>query len=87
MKKQFANASAVRNILQDSKIGLWSIEIDEDVAPRMYVDGTFCEMMSVDETMSPEELYSFWYERINESYKQSVNETMEEIMQGKYAEV
>ncbi len=87
MKKEFTDAAVINGILRNTRIGLWSMELDEGAEPRMFVDETFCKMMEMDEMLSPEEVYRFWYDRVDDLYRQSVNTSVEEMMQGKYAEV
>ena len=73
---RFESMEIVQQILHDSEIGLWCIEIDEGKAPRLYVDNTFLEIQGMDPSLSPEENYVFWYERIESSYVEVVNEAV-----------
>ena len=87
MNDQFMNISVIKNILRDSRIGLWSIELDTGKEPRMYADEVYCEMMGMDTAMSPEEAYHFWYDRINEEHKEMVTSSVDKLLQGNHAEV
>ena len=87
MSNRFENIEVIRNILQDSEIGLWCIEMDERNAPRLYADTTFHEMQGMAPSLSPEECYQFWYERIAASDVERVSEAVRKIMGNSHAEV
>ena len=72
MMNHLENERMVRDILRDSSIGLWCIEMDDGRPPRVYADETFREMMAMDGVMTPEEGYRFWFERIQERIIQFV---------------
>ena len=81
------NLPAVQDILCDSGIGLWCIEMDDGKAPRVYVDDTFRETMGMDASLSPEESYRFWYERIPDGDRQRISAGIGEMMQDRHTEV
>ena len=83
----FGNMEVMQNILRDSEIGLWCVEIEKGKAPRMYVDDTFCEIQGMEHSLSPEENYVFWYERIEPSDLKIVDETVKKMAQNTHAEV
>lgn len=87
MDKQLENISVIENILRDSQVGLWCIEMDEGKPPRLYGNTAFFEMLGMDASLSPEERYSFWYERIEESCIDSIQTSIEEIVKNRHAEV
>ena len=87
MGKDMDNISAVQDVLQDSKIGIWCIEMDDGKAPRLYVDATFRGTMGMDAAMSPEESYRFWFERICEQDMEKIKTSIEEMIQFRHAEV
>lgn len=84
---RFESMEIVQQILHDSEIGLWCIEIDEGKAPRLYVDDTFLEIQGMDHSLSPEENYVFWYERIESSYVEVVNEAVKKVIDYNRAEI
>ena len=83
----FGNMEVMQNILRDSEIGLWCVEIEKVKALRMYVDDTFCEIQGMEHSLSPEENYVFWYERIEPSDLKIVDETVKKMSQNTHAEV
>lgn len=87
MENQLGSISVLQETLRDSRIGLWCIEMDDGKAPRVYVDDTFREMMDMDAALSPEESYCFWYERIFDKDLEKVRDSIEEMTQGRHAEV
>lgn len=86
MANGFENLEDVLNILHDSEIGLWCIEIDEGKAPRMYSDDTFCKIQGMEQSLLPEEKYLFWYNRIEPSDVKYVDETVKKILGNAHAE-
>lgn len=87
MNNQLMNFAVVKDILRDSQIGLWCIEIEEGKEPRMYGDDVYCSIMGGDKGMSPEDSYRFWFERIDDEYKESVDTVIDKMTQGKHVEV
>lgn len=75
------------DILQKSRIGLWAFEMDEGMAPRMYIDDTMRELMGLKEQLPPEETYNTWYTRIDKNHYDEINATLEEMIAGAHAEV
>ena len=87
MEQRFETMSAIQGVLRDSMIGLWCIEMEDGKAPRVYVDDTFRGIMGMDGSLSPEEDYRFWYERIAEQDRKKVQAAMGEMMDCRHAEV
>jgi len=75
------------DILQKSRIGLWSFELDEGMPPRMYIDDTMRELMGITEQLPPEETYNAWYTRIDVEHYDEVDATTKEMILGMHAEV
>ncbi len=87
MIKRFDSAPLIKDILSDSKISLWEIEIEEGKEPKMYGNSSFYEIMGMNPALSGEENYRFWFERIGESEKPRVLECVDEIMNFRHSEV
>lgn len=74
------------DILQKSRIGLWSFEFDEGMPPRMYIDDTMRDLMELKEQLPPEETYHAWYVRIDKKHYEQVDEAIKEMIVGVHAE-
>ena len=81
-----ANDRDFSGILDRACVGLWRFEIDEEKAPRMYIDDNMASIMGIEKNMSPEETYDFWYSRIDRKSYDVVNETVAKIIAGSHAE-
>ena len=87
MIKRFESASLIKDILSDSKISLWEIEIAEGKEPKLYGNSSYYEIMGMNPALSGEENYRFWFERIGESEKPLVLACVDEIMNFHHSEV
>jgi len=74
----FSNVEDIRRILGAIRLGLWSMEVDDDAPPRLYADPTMRELLGLapDADMSPEEVYRHWYDRINPDHLPEANEAL-----------
>lgn len=72
----------MENILNDLNIGLWSIHLSDDES-KMYGDEVMHRLLGVEESLSAEELYDFWFERIDLNYVEYVQEAIQKILAGK----
>lgn len=77
----------MENILRTSGIGIWSIETEEGKPSRMYADAMMRELLGVDESISPEDCYTWWYDRIDENFVGRVEESVDEIIETGRSEV
>lgn len=75
------------NILKQSNIGLWAIEIDEGTAPRMYANAAMLKLLGLEKRPTPEKTYLAWYNNIDKDHYEHVNETVRKISSGNFAEV
>lgn len=75
------------NILKQSTIGLWAIEMDEGSSPRMYVDEAMLNLIGLNQRPSPEEAYLAWYNNIDKEHYEQVNLAVQKISSGEFAEV
>ena len=55
----------IHNILQETDMGIWTIEIEENKAPRMYANDTMLNLVEAEKNQSPEEVYEKWYNNID----------------------
>lgn len=76
-------------ILNTMKLGLWVIRIDTKTGKaEMYTNEVMDHIMGLESSLSPEQCYSYWYNRINEGYYQYVNRAVDNIIQsGKLVQV
>lgn len=74
-------------VLSETRIGLWRIQLDEGKEPRMYADATMLELLGIEETPTPEECYQAWYSRIEEPYYEMVENSLARMMNNEHAEV
>ncbi len=75
------------NILYEAKIGLWYIEIDEGMPPRMYADCAMLELLGLEENPTPEDCYVHWHDRIGPAYLEMVDEIVKIMAAGQHGEV
>ncbi|WP_250278867.1 EAL domain-containing protein [[Clostridium] colinum] len=68
------------DILENSKIGLWSIEIDNNTGiNRMYCNDIMMQLMGIETLISPEKVFEFWYSRIHKGYYSYVENAIQKI--------
>lgn len=87
MIKQFESAELINDILSDSKVSLWEIEIDDEKEPKLYGNETYYKIMGMNPELSPEENYRFWFGRIGEKEKPNVLACVDEMMKYRHSEV
>jgi len=75
------------DILEGSRTGTWTIELEEGCEPRLYADRTMRMLLGVSGEMSPEECYRNWFCNIDAEYVDAVKETVQEIMENGRSEV
>jgi len=69
----------LENVLEGSRTGIWTIELEDGCAPRMYADRTMRMLLGVGEEISPEECYQSWFSNIDPDYVETVHEAVKEI--------
>lgn len=74
------------DILKDSGIGLWAIEFDEGLAPRMYADDTMLGLIGFDRQMPAEDIYRDWCDDIGADSLAVVTACIEKMKSGERAE-
>ena len=75
------------NILATASIGIWAVEVDENVPPRMYADDTMLELLGLKKGVSPEEIFMAWYSNIDSDHIGEVNEYVESMSCGIRTEI
>ncbi len=75
------------DVLAKANIGLWAIELDPGVEPRMYADATMCRLLGIAEGMPPERVYHAWYDNIDPHHYDAVAEAVDKMVVGEHAEV
>lgn len=83
----FDGKEIFNEVLSETRIGLWRIQIDENREPRMYADATMLELLGIEEVPTPEECYRAWYDRIEAPYYQMVENSLTRMMNNEHAEV
>lgn len=67
-----------KRVLSYLRIGFWTIDYPADGAPpRLYGDTMLYQIMGVQAEMSAEELYDYWFSRIEPTYVQSVVDSIQ----------
>ncbi len=77
----------IEGILEVSRTGIWSIELEDGCEPRMYASRTMRMLLGIEESVSPEACYRIWYENIDPEYLDMVQEAVQEILTTGRAEV
>lgn len=79
----------LKRILKGAGFGMWSIDIFEGQKPRMYVDSRMVELLGISDisSLSPEEIYDFWYARIKPENQASVSAVIQSMKYGEVNEV
>lgn len=75
------------DLLLKSKLGMWAFELDEGKAPRMYVDEAMLPLIGLTEQISPEATYHAWYDHVDPSCYDLVEEAVAQMSAGHHAEV
>lgn len=74
--------------LNQARIGLWTIEIKNMRKPEMYVSEFMLrELLGVSASLTPCQLYDYWYGRIHPDYVYYIQKAIEQAADGKKIEV
>lgn len=74
-------------ILRGAQIGIWTLEMDEDAAPRLRPNSTMRALLGVTEDMSPEDIYHSWYVRIPPKYESKLLNYIQKVLTDGYSEI
>ncbi len=77
----------LEDILEGTRTGIWTIELEEGCEPRMYADRTMRILLGVPDEIDPEECYQSWFENIEPDYVEMVQEAVLEILETGRSEV
>ena len=70
-----------QSILQKVDLGVWTIRIDPKSNRReMFADATMRRVMGLNDAVSPQECYEYWYGRIKDGYYQYVDLSMDAMI-------
>ncbi len=70
----------IETVLEGARTGIWTIELEENCAPRMYADRTMRMLLGVGEDIGPEDCYQSWFQNIDPEYVDTVQEAVQEIL-------
>lgn len=87
MDLDFGSIPVESNIYTKIKVGLWAIELDDELPPRMYADENMLSFLGVKERLSPEEIYTHWYNKIDVKHLDEVNTAFDKMKEGYQTEV
>lgn len=74
-------------ILRGAQIGIWTLEMDKDSAPRMRTNSTMRTLLGVTEDMSPEDIYRSWYVQIPPKYESQLLDYIQNVLNEGYSEI
>ncbi len=74
-------------ILINSQSALWRLELENEKAPRLYVDKAFITLFEFEENLSPEELYVHWHSKISVEYHKLIDSATAQILSGVPSEI
>ena len=87
MLDSFKDTKKVQEVLMQAQTGLWVIELEDGKEPRLYPDRVMEELLGLENPLTPEACYQFWYERIEPPYRPVIQAAVEKISQNEHAEV
>ena len=87
MDLYFQSHDQLQIIKNSMCVGLWTIELDTGMAPKMYADKVMRGILGVPDTIAPEDCYTFWYSRIFSSHIYVVEAGIQDLLQGKAVEI
>lgn len=86
-EKSKSELQDTNNILETAGFGIWYIRLMEGKKPRMYANPKMKEVLGIEgQFLSEEEVYDFWYSRIPEKAVQSVQDSVQEMLDGNVSE-
>lgn len=80
-------SQSLEDILEGSRTGIWTIEMENGCEPRMYTDRTMRMLLGVSDDIDPEECYRSWFSNIDPEYVDTVQEAVREILESGRSEV
>ena len=87
LEKNRAELEEANNIVANAGFGTWYIKLEDGKKPQMNANPKMKEVLGVEgKNLTEEETYDFWYSRIPEEAIESVQASVQEMMQGKVSE-
>lgn len=77
----------IETILEGARTGIWTIELEEGCAPRMYADKTMRMLLGAGEDIEPEDCYQIWFQNIDSKYVDIVQQAVQEMLDTGRSEV
>lgn len=86
--EQVRKIAEYNDIIAAVGLGVWHIYLKDDKEPRMQVNDKMRELLGIgkDEKLTEEEMYHRWYDRIDPSAIESVNDSVQEMKHGRFSE-
>ena len=73
-------------VLNGAHLGLWYFILDEG-EPRFIIDSVTADLVGCSEKISPEKAFKYWFSRVDPDFKTHVDECVEKMRRGEFAEV
>lgn len=85
-----SNILDINKILDTAKIGIWAIEIKNNERPKMFPSNSMLELLGLKnniENLTPEDIYEFWFSRVDKDFILSILNAIGEIQTKKSLEI
>lgn len=88
-KNNIFNIDGIMNLLTSNQIGLWTIELNNNTGiNKMYCNDIVVSLMGImDENITPETIFEYWYTRIHKGYHSYVQKALEKVCLGQVSSV
>lgn len=80
----FNNSKLTKTVLRNADIGFYSIKLNQDGYPQLYPNETFVKLLGIDKTLTPEEIYQFWFDNIDNEYRDKIRDVIADIMDNRH---
>ena len=87
MDEKNSRLGEAQQMLREANIGRWCVEMAKGGEPCLYADATFLQMMGMDESMSPQEVFQMWETQIPSYEKERTEFYYKEMIEGRSSEV
>lgn len=88
IEKEKIDILHMTQVLSDMQVGFWIIELPLEGSPKMYGDMTMQKILGItSDSLTPEEFYTYWTEKINHQYIDAVMQAVEAVKRGEVASV
>ena len=67
--------------------GSFEISNKEGIRPRMFANENMINLLGLEHSLNPEDLYQYWFDRINKPYLSYIENAIVKLMNGKKSEV